>query len=448
MNKPHGQDTFKADIFVPSDRWTSPQRDAAEREKLWPKTWQMVCREDRLTGVGSFVTHDILDDPVLLIRTGDGPDDLSAIYNVCQHRGRRLVDRSHGTLGHEIPCRFHGWRFTWQGEVASVTNEDDWDGCPAFDKAALAIPQIKVARWGGFVFVNLDPEAEPLESWLAPVAAHLDPFHLEDCRPHFWARIHAPVNWKTFVEAFNEGYHSGETHIIGVNYRAMKSPSGTHGPHGQFWSEGGGLAEYKVRGAKSWKASKTMQEHLWANFAHQYDTLFALTLEPGMKAAERIRDLPEETPPEQVMAKLYEYNVEETVNTGASFPADLTMEAWLKAGTDWHIFPNMIILPSLDGALVYRAVADPNDRDKAFVDIWSLGRFPKDYAGPEDPTFFENFEVFKGNNPFLEEDFENMEAVNNGMKSRGFKGATYNPYQESQIRHFHTMLDTFCGTPD
>jgi hypothetical protein len=108
-----------------------------------------------------------------------------------------------------------------------------------------------------------------------------------------------------------------------------------------------------------------LQEHLWANFAHQYDTLFALTLDPGMKAADRIRELPEDTPPEEVMAKLYAYNVEETVKTGAAFPAELTLEAWMQAGTDWHIFPNMIILPSLDGALVYRAVADPRDRDRA-----------------------------------------------------------------------------------
>ena len=102
MNKQ--SETFEADIFVPADRWNSPERDAAEREKLWPKTWQLVCREDRLNGVGSFVTHQILDDPVLVIRTGEGPDDLSAIYNVCQHRGRRLVDRSHGMTRVEVRC--------------------------------------------------------------------------------------------------------------------------------------------------------------------------------------------------------------------------------------------------------------------------------------------------------------------------------------------------------
>ena len=447
MTEQQGQDKFKADVFVPADRWTSPQRDAAEREKLWPKTWQLVCREDLISSVGNFCTHQILDDPVIVIRTGEGPDDISAIYNVCQHRGRKLVDRKSGTLGHEIACRFHGWRFGWDGALKSATNEDDWDGCPAFDKQQLSIPQIQVGRWGGFVFVNLDPEAEPLDTWLAPVAEHLDPFHLEECRPHFWARIDAPVNWKTYIEAFNEGYHSGETHIIGINYRGMKSPSGTHGPHGQFWSEASGFGEYKVPGKNSWKMSTTLQEHLWANMAHQYNTLFALTLEPTMKAAERLRELPDDTPPDVVMTRFYEYTVEETEKSGASFPSDLTMEASNRAGTDWHIFPNMIILPSLDGALVYRAVPDAKDRDKCVVDIWSLGRYPKDYAGPQEPACFADFESFRGNNPFLEEDFDNMEAVNEGMKSRGFRGATYNPYQESQIRHFHAMLDKWCGTP-
>ncbi|MBV1917175.1 MAG: aromatic ring-hydroxylating dioxygenase subunit alpha [Sphingomonadaceae bacterium] len=445
MNKPDGQGTFSPEIFVPAEKWTSPERDAAEREKLWPKTWQMVCREDRLIGAGSFVTHDILDDPIIVIRTGDGDDDLSAMYNVCQHRGRRLVDRTHGKLGREITCRFHGWRFGWDGEVTSVFFEEDWDGCPAFDKSKLAVPQIRVARWGGFVFVNLDPDAESLESWLAPVTEFLDPFHIQDCKPHFWKRIHAPINWKTYIEAFNEGYHSGETHTLGINYRVVNMPGSAAGVHGRFWSESLGFSEYRLRGAKSWTQPETFQENLWANMAHQYDTLFALTLEPSMKAADRIRDLPAETPPEEVMGQFYQNIVEETEKSGAVFPKDLTMEAWLNAGTDWHIFPNVIILPSTDGALVYRSLPDPKDRDKAYVDIWSLGRFPSDYEGPDEPDYYNNFEEFIGACPFLEEDFANMEAVNAGMKSRGFKGATFNPNQEVQIKHFHDMLDKYCG---
>jgi len=205
MNRMQGRETYKADIFVAADRWNSPERDAAERDRLWPKTWQLVCREDRLAGVGSFVRHDILDDSVLVIRTGEGADDLSAIFNVCQHRGRRLVDRSHGTLAREITCNFHGWRFSWTGELTHIYGEDDFAGCSAFDRKALAVPQIKVARWGGFVFVNMDTEAEPLEKWLAPVIETLDPFHLQECKPRLWARIHAPINWKVYIEAFNEG---------------------------------------------------------------------------------------------------------------------------------------------------------------------------------------------------------------------------------------------------
>jgi phenylpropionate dioxygenase-like ring-hydroxylating dioxygenase large terminal subunit len=447
MNKAQGPESFTADIFVPADRWTSPERDAAERDRLWPRTWQMVCREDRLPGVGSFVAHQIMNDPVLVIRTGEGPDDLSAIYNVCQHRGRRLVDRSYGTLAREITCRFHGWRFGWDGELTHVYAEEDFTACPAFDKQALSVPKIRVGRWGGFVFVNLDPDAEPLDTWLAPVAEALDPFHLQDCKPHFWARIHAPVNWKTYIEAFNESYHAGETHKLGIDYRQGVTPGAARGAHGMFWAEGGGLANYKVRGANAWKTAKTVQESLWANMAHQYDTLFALALDPTMKAADRIKELPEGTPPEEVMNTFYAAVIEETEKTGAKFPRELDLAAWKAAGTDWHIFPNMIILPALDGALVYRAVPDPEDRDKCTVDIWSLGRYPDDYAGPDEPSFFENFETFRGNNPFLEEDFDNMEAVNEGMKSRAFKGAIFNPSQEAQIRHFHLMLDKFCGTP-
>ena len=58
-----------------------------ENEKLWPKAWQMVCREQDLEVVGSFVTYDILDETIVVLRSSE--DEIKAFYNVCQHRGRR-----------------------------------------------------------------------------------------------------------------------------------------------------------------------------------------------------------------------------------------------------------------------------------------------------------------------------------------------------------------------
>jgi phenylpropionate dioxygenase-like ring-hydroxylating dioxygenase large terminal subunit len=85
--------------------------DHLERERLWPRVWQMACREAELAAPGDFVVYDILDDSILVVRTGPGPDDFAAMYNVCQHRGRRLSDEPRGHIGKAIRCRFHGWQY-------------------------------------------------------------------------------------------------------------------------------------------------------------------------------------------------------------------------------------------------------------------------------------------------------------------------------------------------
>jgi phenylpropionate dioxygenase-like ring-hydroxylating dioxygenase large terminal subunit len=442
MNTPFPIPAPVEDIFVPAREFTDPAWDTAERDRLWPKVWQMACRESEIAGVGQFVNYEIMDESILVIRTGAGADEISAIYNVCQHRGRRLRDEKRGTIGDRLTCRFHGWQYSREGELTKVYMEKDWADCPSFDKSKLSIPQVKWARWGGWVWVTMDPEAEPLDSWLGAAKTMLEPFHLEELRPKWWKTLLAPVNWKVVVEAFNEGYHSGSTHTSGVNYWPLRSPTATAGNHAAFFSEAEDFTEYKTAEGK-WAKPSSFVENLWANNRHLFRTLGAMTLDPSMRASERLLDLPPDTDPMAVMAALYEYTSEEIHKSGASFPATMTMEKLFAAGTDWHLFPNSIVLPTLDGALWYRIRPNPHDRDACIFDIWSFGRFAPGEEPKVENEIYDGFDAFRGQCEFLEEDFANLEAVNLGMKSRGFAGATLNPIQEGTISNFHRVLRSF-----
>jgi hypothetical protein len=86
-----------------------------------------------------------------------------------------------------------------------------------------------------------------------------------------------------------------------------------------------------------------------------------------------------------------------------------------------------------------------DDVDSSIVDIWSLGRFPPGGAPAVRQEVFHGFEAFRGQCEFLEEDFANIEAVNRGMKSRGFRGAVLNPVQEAAVANFHAVLDRYLG---
>lgn len=439
MNTPFPIPTAVEDIFIPAREFNNPAWDAGERDGLWPNVWQMACRESEIAGVGQFVNYEILNESILVIRTGAGPDDISAIYNVCQHRGRRLRDDKRGTVGERITCRFHGWQYSREGALEKVYMEKDWEACPSFDKSKLSIPKVRCARWGGWVWINMDPDAESLESWLGAAKPMLDPFHLEDMRPKWWKTLLAPVNWKIVVEAFNEGYHSGSTHVSGVNYWPLRSPTAPAGNHAVFFSEAEDFTEYRNAEGK-WSKPASFIENLWANNKHLHRALGAMTLDSGMRANERLLDLPPDSDVMTVMGALYEYTREEITKTGAPFPESMTIEKMFAAGTDWHLFPNSIVLPTLDGALWYRIRPNPINRDACIFDIWSFGRFAPGEEPEIENEIYDGFEAFRGQCEFLEEDFANLEAVHRGVKSRGFSGAMLNPIQEGTISNFHRVL--------
>jgi phenylpropionate dioxygenase-like ring-hydroxylating dioxygenase large terminal subunit len=421
--------------FVPASDYAA---DTLKREKemMWPRVWQMACRLEEIPKVGDFVNYEIFDESILVTRTA--PDAIKAYYNVCQHRGRRLRDEKHGHIGRTFHCRFHGWQWNLDGSIANVYARDDWKTCPLQD-GDIALKEVKVGIWGGWIWINQDPDAEPLMDYLGAVPGALDPFEPENMRALWWKTIIAPVNWKVVCVAFNEGYHSSATHRSGINYTPCSMPAVAHGKHAMFYNAPSPMGEYKDENG-AWKMPQGFAEYLYVNNAHIYRTLFALTLDPGMEVSKRLLELPQDASPEVVLAKMFEYYREEFDKRGVRYPEKLTFDAWAAGGTDWHIFPNSIILPSIDGALWYRVRPNGDDPDSCIFDIWSFGRFAPGEEPAVTQEVFQGFEAFRGQCEFLEEDFANMEAVHRGTKSKGWTGARTNPVQEVSVNNFHKVL--------
>ena len=135
----------------------------------------------RCPKVGSFLTYDILDDSIIVVRTG--PDTLKAHHNVCMHRGRRLVDTPDGAknaCGHKksFVCGFHGWTYDLDGDCTHIPEQQDWQGALTAENTHLA--PVNVDTWGGWIWINMDPDCEPLRDYLEPAATMLDPFELAE----------------------------------------------------------------------------------------------------------------------------------------------------------------------------------------------------------------------------------------------------------------------------
>src|SRR5580658_2863264 len=76
------------------EAFTSREYAKAEADQLWAKVWQMAGRVEEIPEVGNYITYEIGDDSILIVRTAS--DKVKAYHNVCAHRGRRLVSTPPG----------------------------------------------------------------------------------------------------------------------------------------------------------------------------------------------------------------------------------------------------------------------------------------------------------------------------------------------------------------
>jgi len=441
---PAGEHAIRPD-FVPKEGYLSREFAQREAQRLWPRVWQVACRLEEIPRVGDFVTYDILDESIIVVRTSER--EIKALFNVCQHRGRRLTQGCGHT--NTFMCRYHGWTWRIDGTLAKVLDRDDWNGCPQMEAQDLRLPEVQVDTWGGFVFINMDPQAEPLAKFLEPVPAHLDCFELQKLRYRWYKSVRLPCNWKVALEAFNEGYHVAATHPQLLDLAGDdETRSFAMGKHGMF----GYPTSTRPLGAPSKRTGKPVPEDLRPGLVAFYqemeNTLKAIFTARDNEAVRRVlTEVPAGTPPWEVFMKGMQFQQEAAVASGAGWPA-LSMEQMGKAGADWHVFPNLVFLQYPDGTLAYRARPDGDNPDSCIYDIWSLVRYAPGaepplkreyYYGPEDwkTNVVENFGLI------LSQDFQNMNEVQRGMKSRGFRGARTNPLQETSISNFHTTLYSY-----
>ena len=196
----HDHMLVRDDGFLPKERYTARAFADLEFERLWPRVWQIAGREEELPNRGDFLEYTVGDDSIAIVRNNDG--SLAAFHNACLHRGTRLAEEC-GTFDASIRCPYHGWRYDLDGRLIHVPDRDEFGDLPD----DLALSPVRVDTWGGFVFLNMDPAAEPLLEFLDPLPTLLAPYRLDEMRFRTYRSTIIPANWKAVVDAFNESYH-------------------------------------------------------------------------------------------------------------------------------------------------------------------------------------------------------------------------------------------------
>ncbi|MCU1430748.1 MAG: (2Fe-2S)-binding protein [Actinomycetia bacterium] len=419
------------DNFIPKDRYISRAFAELETERLWPRVWQIACREEEVPAAGDFVEYTLADQSVLVVRDQSG--QINAFHNACAHRGTALALGCGSFKRGEIRCPYHGWRYALDGRVTEVVDAHEFEPLPA----DLRARPVRAECWGGFVFVNMDANAEPLLDFLDPLPTLLAPYRLEDMRFRSYRTTVLPANWKAVVDAFNEGYHVQGLHSqilpwtddVSIEYEQFR----THSHYGRLPH-----------------ARRRLQPSPRLGIADDdIDEAAILTgLVTGLGGAflKEERELVDELvsaglPRGELLGAYQARRLELLASRGFDVSGFETEQ--MTSADDVYWFPNVVgpIYPG--SAILFRVRPNGVDPDSSIKDTWVL-EWPRADAAPRqlERRFYADW-TERDWGEITMQDYDNIGRVQRGMKSRGFDGLRCNPRQESNILHMHRVIDRY-----
>ena len=192
---------------ITGDRYWSADYMAREWTNLWPRIWHLGGMVAELEEAGDWVAHNFGRESVIMVRQADG--GIKAFYNVCIHRGNRLVNGSSGGAPF-LTCAYHSWKYSPDGVVRAAQDAEDVVAGNPCNKAKLV--ELRCETWGGMIFWTMDANARPLVDWLSPLPERLANYRIDD-----WVRVmnlssDCDFNWKVVRDNFNESYHLPTLH--------------------------------------------------------------------------------------------------------------------------------------------------------------------------------------------------------------------------------------------
>ena len=178
-----------------------------EWDKLWTRSWLIAGIESDIQEVGDFFLFNIRDESIIVTRTEEG---IKAFYNVCSHRGARLVWDERGNRKVFV-CPFHSWSFHNNGTLRRITDEEYFK--PEVVAHRPGLKPVQCDTLAGIVFINMDDKPEqPLKEAIGLPEGYLEAYRISDMRVARHVRSEWGANWKVGVEAFYESYHLHAVH--------------------------------------------------------------------------------------------------------------------------------------------------------------------------------------------------------------------------------------------
>jgi phenylpropionate dioxygenase-like ring-hydroxylating dioxygenase large terminal subunit len=206
------------ELSLPGWVYRDPEYFQVEMARLIRPSWQIVCHANDIPAPGDWRTLDLLGESVIVIRGAEGK--ARAFFNVCRHRGSRLVDGEAG-CAKRLTCPYHAWTYATDGRLVGVPQRGDY---PGLDPARLGLVPVELDTWHGFLFVRLEGGGPGLGVMMAPYEAEVAPYRLAELEAIGRITLRPrDVNWKNVADNYSDGLHiqiahPGLTRLFGSAY--------------------------------------------------------------------------------------------------------------------------------------------------------------------------------------------------------------------------------------
>ncbi|MBA59483.1 MAG: hypothetical protein CMQ40_09975 [Gammaproteobacteria bacterium] len=441
----------KPDVQVPvtyrkitADRYISHEYMLKEREKIWSRTWLVAGPAQDVKESGDFFVFDLDPESIIVSRSESG--ELHAFFNVCQHRGARLISTDLGCM-EKWTCPYHGWAFNNDGSLSNVPDEDRFSrGVP---RDLLSLKPLRVESWGGMIWVCMDQKAPSLKEFLGPVVQMIEPFRPEDMTLVEDQTCRLECNYKAVFDNFCELYHV--EHIHPQHELIFDCPTST----AEFFENG-----------------------------------HTRVLIDGFTVNSRL-PIPEEVPPtqwaqletlgmnrEDYKGRVLDVRRDVQLKKRETGPAlgynyDLLSDDQLSDIVQYNIFPNSILVLQPEEFWILRSRPRGDDPNQCYWDKFALRMLPdaelqknssvtfpalqnranvsfnldqtSDGSMRPEHDEFDQEAIIAGEKTMtitLDQDIHLIRDVQRGMKSRGFEEAWLND-DEARVQHYHNYIDRY-----
>lgn len=416
-----------------------------EWQRVWRDTWLVAGLVCDVANTGEYFVFDAGREQILVTHTPEGA--IQGFFNVCQHRGNRLVHEERGQATH-FRCAYHAWTYDLAGNLNAVPYAERFSTpMPCAEKA---LQPVHTDTWGGMVFVNMGVNPPPLLDFLGQVTEHLAPYDFASMTLVEDQTVHLDCNWKAVIDNFSELYHvdflhpqhrrmvdccNDTVHLFKSGHTGLAVPGATYNPRVPVPEE-------------------------------PTDIHSAQLMQLGLDPEDFVGRVPDIRRAVQLEKR--------AIGKQAGFDYDAFDDNQLSDVWQYNLFPNVVLSFTPGHCWIMRARPHPDNPDRCQFDKFSLLRYadaqlvenptehtnqarhhvsmpgplPARYQRPEHDVFHYS-QVVAGEKTMtdtIDQDVELLSSVQAGMHSQGFQSTWLND-DEMRVQHFHNQLDAIITQP-